>query len=600
MQIKYFKHRWQKIVSAVSLVIILLVAAAAYVLDRYFSPILTARVKELVIKSTDSLYHVDFSSAELHVIEGSIILNNVTLKVNTAVYKRRLSRHNAPNNLINLQLKRLTLLHVHPYQLYFHHKIDIYRLVINDPVINITYQLNHSKDSIPDNRTPWQKIANVLRSVHIKTILLNDIKFKYEDYSGNKVVISEFKELNLTAKEFLLDSASQTNHTNIFFCRDIIAELSNYSGRSPNGLYDYRIASLKLSTLASRLDVKGISVIPAATGKFFANSNTDRFSLQLDSIELNHFDFLNFDKYRVLKASSVLLSQGSVEVFGNPHSKKKNLNRINSFPAAALKNLKNEVQIDSVFLRHIDIYYSAFGKRSGEQGQVAFNNTSGEVLNLTNNKAALIKNSLATGLLTTYIMGRGKMDVKFKFSLTDSLHSFTFSGSAGEMPLQKLNPALTPLAMVKVKGGTLKSLNFNFTANSKAARGSIALLYNNLKVNVLKMDTSRDKLSKMLVQSLYANIYIIKHDNPDKADRAPRTISVDYARADSIPFFKFIWQSLLTGIKPSFGLDKKTEVTARFMQQQQLLKKQQRKIKKAERKRKRAEQRRQKALNKNS
>ncbi len=586
---KYIKRKWQKITVTVFLVSVLLVSVAAYLLNRYFSPILSERVKELVIKSTDSLYHVDFSSAELHVLEGSIILNNLTLKVDTAIYNKRLRRRLAPNNLINFKLKRLTLLHVHPYKLYFKRKLDIYRLVINDPVINITYQHNHTKDSVADNRTPWQKISKLLRSIHVKNIILNDIKFRYEDYSGNKVVISEFKELNLSANEFLLDSASQTNKVNVFFCRDIVAELSNYSGKAPNGLYDYKITSLKLSTLKSRLDIKGISITPADTKTFFAKSQNDRFSLHLDSIELNNFDFLNFHKYRNLKASGLLLSQGSVEVFGNPNHKQQNQNRINSFPATALKNLKNDIRVDSVLLRHIDIYYSAFGKKSGEQGQVAFNNTSGRILNVSNNKAALAKNSITDISLTSYFMSRGKMDVNFRLNLTDSLQSFAFNGTIGAMPLQKLNPAITPLAMVKVKGGTLKSLNFNFTANIKAAKGSVTLLYNDLKVNVLKVDTVQDKLRKMLVQSLYANIYIIKHDNPDKEDAAPRTVSVKYTRTDDLPFFRFIWQSLLTGLKPSFGLDKKTEVTARAMQKQQIIKKRLRKIKKAERKKRRAE-----------
>ena len=283
-------------------------------------------------------------------------------------------------------------------------------------------------------------------------------------------------------------------------------------------------------------------------------------------------------------------------MFGNPDSRKKDQNRINSFPAAALRNLKNEVKIDTLLLRHVDILYSENGRKSGEQGQVAFNNTSGQILNITNNKAAILKNNLTDISLTTYFMTRGKMDVNLQFNLTDSLHSFTFRGAMGAMPLQKMNPAVTPLAMIKVTAGTLRSFDFNFTADSKSAKGSVKILYNNLKVNVLKMDTVKDKLSNMLVQSLYANIFIIKHDNPDKDGAAPRTFNVNYHRQDDVPFFKFMWQSLLTGLKPSFGLDKKTEVTARFMQKQQILKKAIRKVKKAERKRKREEKRKLKAL----
>ena len=59
------------------------------------------------------------------------------------------------------------------------------------------------------------------------------------------------------------------------------------------------------------------------------------------------------------------------------------------------------------------------------------------------------------------------------------------------------------------------------------------------------------------IESLYANVFIIKDDNPDAAGRTPRSAYVTNNRDSETPFFKFAWQTLLDGIKPAIGLDKK-------------------------------------------
>ena len=59
--------------------------------------------------------------------------------------------------------------------------------------------------------------------------------------------------MNLSATDLLIDSATQTDKSRLLYCRDIVAELNNYSGRSPNGLYTYKIKSLRLSTKTQSL-----------------------------------------------------------------------------------------------------------------------------------------------------------------------------------------------------------------------------------------------------------------------------------------------------------------------------------------------------------
>lgn len=599
MALKFLKHKWQRVTLISFGVFLLLLFGLAFFVNRYWSPILSAKVKSAVLSSTDSLYNVDFSAAELHVLEGRIIIYNINLKVDTAVYARRQKQHLAPNNLTELHVKRLVLSHIHPFKLYFKHILDIDRITLTEPEVNMSYRLNQTKDTInADNRTAWQKISKSLKYIHVSDIFLNDVMFKYTDYSGRKLAVSELKEMNMHANDLLIDSVTQKDRSRLLYCKDIVTELNNYKGNSPNGLYTYSVKKVKLSTLTSQLNMEGLTLEPINAHGFFNRTLMDRYTMHLDSVQLNNFDFLLYHKYRDLAASSLIISNGSLDLFTNPNRPPSKKNKIKSFPSMAIHDLHTDLKIDTVKIRRINVSYTEHNKKSNNDGTIQFNNTHGTILNLTSNKAALQKNNISTTQLTTYFMDKGRLDLLLTFNLTDKALSYTYKGTLGVMSLQAVNPAVVPLAMVKITSGTLKSFKFDFKANSRVSKGKVILLYNDLKVNILKADTANAVLKNKLIVSLFANLFILKHDNPDKEGLIPRTFNVNYVRPINSPFFKTIWQSFLTGLKPSVGYGEKTEKAATERMAQGDLNKTNRQLKKEMRIKRRAERKLKRELKK--
>lgn len=592
MAFKYLQKKWQKVTLAIVLGFTVFIFVAAIFVNSYWSPILESKVKDIVAASSDSLYKVDFSSAELHVLRGTIVINNITLKPDTDVYNAKKKLHLAPNNLVELHIKKLVFSHIHPFKLYFRQQLNIGRVMVYNPELNVSYQLNHTRDTvIKDNRTAWQKISKSLHFIHIGDVLMGDVKFSYKDYSGHKLAVSEFKEMNLSAHDLLIDSATQTDKSRLLYCKDITAELNNYRAKTPNGLYSYTIKSVKLSTSKSQLNLTGITLKPAITDVFFTQSHRDRFTLSLDSVQLNNFDFLSYHKYRTLVASNLLFRNGALQVFANPNHSPKIEDKINSFPNVAMNNMAIDIKIDTILFKRINVTYNEFNVKSKKTGTITFNNTNGRALNFTNSKTVLQKNNITSIQLNTYFMNRGKLNVAFNFNITDENNSFDYKGNLGPMNAQIINQATMPLAMVKVNGGTIKQFNFDIQANRRGAKGRVELLYNNVKVSLLKADTVNDKLKKKLVESLYANIYILKHNNPDTPGEQPRIAYVSFVRKPENAFFKSVWQVLLDGIKPSVGLDEKTLQSIAQMKDQRAVDKQNRKIKKEQRKQRRAERR---------
>jgi len=592
MAVKFAIKKWHKIATGILAFFIALILILGLVINMYWSPILSSEVKKVVTKSSDGLYIVSFSSAELHVLRGTIIIYDITLKPDTAVFNQKKRENLAPNNLVEMHVKRLTLSHIHPFKLYFQKKLDIGEIALNEPVLHVTYQLNHKKDTVlKQYKTPWQKISKSLKSIHIGSILLGDVKLRYEDYSGNKLSKSEFKEMNLSAYDLLIDSTTQKDTTRRLFCKDIVVELNNYSGRSPTGLYTYNFEHLKLSTLTNRLNIEGLKLKPVNPDQFFSKSNKDKFTMRLDSLQLNNFDFLNYHKYRRITASSLILNSGSVEVFGNPNNAPPTVNGVETYPNVGLFKMNIDLQLDTVKVRKINVFYYEHNSKSDKVGTVAFYNTNGRFLNITTRPATLQKNSICAVDLNTMFMNQGKLNLSFTFNLTDNNHSFAYKGRLGPMNLKAINQATMPLTMLKINTGTLKQFDFDIHADKQMSHGKVLFLYNDVKVNILKPDTAHDRLKSRPIETLYANIFILKHDNPDVAGGVPRSFYVNIPRKSETPFFKFAWQTLLEGIKPAIGLDKKKLNETVALVNKMTIDKQNRKIKKEQRQQRRAARR---------
>lgn len=602
MAINPFKHKRHKILLTVILVLLGMILILSFIVNQYWSPILAKKVKSVVLTSSGGLYKIDFSDAKLHILRGEIDIYNITLKPDTDVYNQRLKDHLAPNNLIELHVKRIIISHMHPFMLYFQHKLEIGRIVLSEPELNVSYQQNHLKDTVPkDPRTFYQKISKSLKLIHIGDIILGDVKLKYRDYSGNKLAISELKEMNLSATDLLIDSATQTDKSRLLYCRDIVAELNNYSGKSASGLYKYKVKALRLSTKTSKLDILGLDVKPVKADVFFKQSEKDRFDVHLDSLQISHFDYLRYHKYRVINASHMVLSGGSFNLYNNPNKKPQTTDKEKTYPNYGLKELRADLNIDTIDLKHVNVSYTEFNHKSDQPGTIIFNKSSGRIRNVTTNKEALVKNNICTVDLTSYFMDKGKLDVQFTFNLTDENLPYSYKGSLGPMDLPILNPAIMPLGLIKVNTGKLDRFEFDIKADNSVSKGRIALLYNNLKVTVLKADTVNDKFKHLTIASLFANIMVLKHDNPDNPGQMPRSFYVNYQRPKDYPFFKNIWHTLLTGIKPCVGLDEKMQKDVKeriadiaIKKQEHLIKKEQRQQRRAARKLKRALKRQQK------
>jgi len=536
---------------------LLLMITAGYFSSK-LKPIVKAQIKELVLDATDSLYRIEFSEINMSLITGRASLSDVKIIPDTNVFKRLISKREAPNNVYYITLKKLGIKNFHPGRLLRHKKLKVDVLLFDNPdviMINQAFDFNESK-ARDDQSSPYHYISKYLKELRVKTIDLKNISFKYVNNNLPVPEIDSIRNLNITLKDWLIDSASARDKNRLYLLKDIIINLSNYTYATPDSLYHINLNQLDFRGSSGKLNIKSFSVVPRYPEMQFgqaAGFARDRFNIEMSDLSLEGIDLPLYVRKQELHAKEMNIANGFVEVFNNNMLEREKVVKTGQYPQQLLQKVKGQLTIKQLNLNNVDISYAEYDKQSHQKGRITFEKTSGTITNITNSEKTKSKNPYMFANLTSYMMGKGRLDVKFRFDLNAADGAFSYQGVLGAMDGRVLNRITKPLGMVEVKRAKIKKLEFDIKANDRVARGNLKFAFNGLSVALLKKEEGRERLVKKGFMSFLANAMVINSDNPNKAG-VLLSVPIHYERVKTASFFNFVWRTLFQGIKYSVGV----------------------------------------------
>lgn len=555
------KFKVLKWLASVFLVLLLLLIGGAWYINKQWKPLLSTALKNTVVDATDSLYTVDFTDIRVNIITGGVSVDSINLRPNLPIYKKLIAKGIAPENLIDLSVAHLVLKNVNPLKVYKYKKLDIGAIVIDAPSLTVFYtKLSGQITKKEDNRTAYQRLKSLLKELKIASLFLADVRFKYVDYTFKEPKITLIEKVNIRLNNILVNEESQTDTTRIFTAKDVIAEISDYKFATPDSMYHVNLKHFSFSTLKKRVVVEGIGLIPRYGEMAFSNlfdQQQERYKIMFDSVTANNINFNDLLERRTINTSSLNIMNGELAVFLNRGKPKKNIDKGKNFPHLALQRVGWDIIADTVVIHNMNISYTEFSPQTNLKGTIFFRDLNGRIFNVTNDSVALLKNKYANAYLQTYLMGKGKLDIKIGFNLTDPNGAFTYKGTLGPMQTSAINSLTKPMAMVMTSSGKINSLDFDMRGNLKGAGGTMSLRYEDLNVILMKKD-ERENFKKMGLISLFANALLLERANPSK-DKPLRVVNAYYARPNDASFFNLMWKAIFAGLKESVGITPEKE-----------------------------------------
>jgi len=537
----------------------------AYLANNHWKPLLQRQLKELVLKTSDSLYRIEYSDFDLNIASGNATLHDFRLIPDTQVYNKLVKLKKAPDNLFILSVKKLTIKNVGAKKAYRDKILDIDNITIDNPNLTVIDKRFTFNDTVKVGKpkTPYQIIKKVFKQLHIDSVALNDISLNYIDKNRPIIKQTMLKHLDIAVSDIFIDSLSGQDPSRFYYTKDVNFTIHDYQIGTPDGLYTAKLKKIFFSTSQRRIQLDNISFSPRYNHVDFykqAGAQGDIYNMKFNRVDINDIDLQDFLRAQNLYAGVMNVKGADVQIYADNAYKGKKRTMIGKDPQQSLQRLSLDMWLKRINIQSARISYSETDAITKATGEILFTHTNAYFSNVTNDDDQKRRNAIMRANITTRFMDVARFQVNFKFNLAAPDGAFNYSGELGEFDGRILDKLVKPLAMVHVQSADIKKLDFNVNATNYNGKGSVEFYYKNLNIQLLKKVDGKDELQKQGLISALANNLIIDNNNPDnKGNLRPGPVDLQREPGDS--FFSFLYKALLDGLKPSVGYDKKTETT---------------------------------------
>lgn len=318
-----------------------------------------------------------------------------------------------------------------------------------------------------------------------------------------------------------------------------------FSLLTDNKRYQLKAGAFSINKEKGIMNISKFAVIPQIGEEAFARSvqyQDDLYHLEFNNISLTGMNAGLLITQRRLEAATVSL-QPVLRIFNdrtvapNPESK------VGKYPHQLLQKVKFPIHIKKMIVNNGSMHYKERGFLSKQTGTVFFKNINATITNVTNIKELVAQNNVLELNATARFMDISSVNTNWKLKLNDPKGSFNVSGTFGAFNAVNMNPVTEPLGMVSIKKGTVNKLTFNLDGTDYKAQGTSTILYNDLKISVLKRDPEVERAG---VRSFLANVFI-KDSNPKNGEQ--RSSDVLFERDIHKSFFNLVWQAIFAATK---------------------------------------------------
>ncbi|MDB5018841.1 MAG: hypothetical protein JWQ84_3673 [Mucilaginibacter sp.] len=534
-----------------------------YLAGNRWKPILQQRLKELVVQSSDSLYHIEYSDFDLNITSGNATLSDFRLVPDTNVYNKLVALKKAPDNLFILSVKKLSIQNVGARKAYQEKILNIDNISIEKPsltIINKRYAFNDTV-KVGKPKSPYQIIKSIFKQVRIDSISLKDISLNYINKSKPVTKSTALKHLDINISDIVIDSLSGKDPNRFYYTKGVDVTVHDYHIATPDSLYEADLKKIYFSTSQRKIVLDKVTFLPRYNRiDFYKKTGVagDIYTLKFKQIAINDIDLQSFLRDQVLYAGTMDIIKPDVQIYSNNAYKGKKTSKVGKDPQQALQNVALDMRLQRLNIKNATINYSETDATSGATGEILFTHTNGYILNVTNDDDQKKINPYMRAYINTRFMDAGSLQVNFKFNLRAKDGAFNYSGELGKFDGKILDKLVKPLALVHVQSADIEKLTFNVNASNYSGKGKLEFYYKNLNIQLLKKVEGKPGLQKQGLVSMLANKLIIANNNPDNKGNF-RPGPIDLKRDPTISFFSFLYKGLLDGLKPSVGFDKKTE-----------------------------------------
>jgi len=513
-------------------------------------PLFLERMQQLLKKSSNGLYELSVGDMKIDVLASTISLQNVNVKTNTTVLNDLKKADLLPKNVLDLSFESLLIDGINLDDAMTRKTMD-YRLIkLVKPVIKIYRQQTAKEKKEPDEDFSKRFLQDMTK-LDIKHLVVEGGTIITHSSSGKP---NRLNEVDIDMTDILLDSTTRTEKNRFLFAQNATINFGNYTTQTKDGLYTFKIGKGSIKASQQRVSLQNISFASPLNREQFMKRQKlakELYNLSLSTVTLENVDWWTLFNGEELTADLLQAKGGKLSIYFDRSLPLKS--RMGNFPNQLLAKLGFKMNLAKFNLQNLDLSYTEFNPVSKQSGTVYIDNV---VLNGTNistvNKSPMVLNG------TALFMHKVPISAGFTFNMK-APESGAFSANvSATTPFEAklLNEFAEPLGLMKINNGNLQKLTASIRGDQYKTNGNVTVLYKDLKLDLLEKDKGKKALDKKDVTSFFANLFVIKNDNP-KGKKPPRQETASFQRDPQGGFIMLVWKTILVGVLKTIGAPEK-------------------------------------------
>ena len=413
--------------------------------------------------------------------------------------------------------------------------------------IEITDSIKGDKLEFTKNLDLYSFIEPYTDKLEINRLNLNNVDLNFNWFTKQLIdrrFNIDFKEINI---------AENLPSKNLLHAKEFEISTTNFSKKTKNGMYEFTADSLIYNSEKHNAILTNIEVKPLLSVEEFNRRSifqADYVLSKTDYIELKGINESLWLQKKILDADKLVIGNTDLNVFRNkryPFNEKQRP----PWPQDLLKNIKQQFVFDSVILKPSRVIYSELSDLSDERGSVSFNNLQLKAGTLSNMQNIISKAPYFKADASTDLMNQAKLSVNFNFDLSSKNYQHSVKGSLQPVSMKPFNSIIQKASPIQIESGQIDKFDFDISLDNNLATGEVYFGFHDFKINVMNMESSEAKKSKLA--TFWANHMIFNSQNPKGNDELqPEKIS--YERDVQRSVINYWWKAILEGSKPSLGI----------------------------------------------
>jgi hypothetical protein len=545
-----------KRVLIVVLVCVVVAATGIYFYITWRHNFLRNELPKMVFLQSDSLYKITYDDLYIDEIGGEVRIINLRLTPDTTWKKPGDST--LPRQLLDVVVPELHITGVKTDEALLNKNIMARKIELTKPRL-IMYDNTRDKDPVKRNeklhtRDIYRAVLRSLQQINVDTILLTDASYSIVGWIDRDTVLST-SSINAHLYNTNISDSTSRDTSRILFSQRADLDVKTMLIRERKGRYNYQFKDITLHSAEQEFAVKNIFVVPLMGETAFmreAKYQTDRFNFDFTGLKFSKVNVQELLQGNMI-ADSLVISEGMFKIFRDLSYPREEKSKKGNYPHQLLMRAPMDVALKTVVIRSGLIEYKEKNPKSDSSGKVRFNDVSAVFHNVTNRDEDLKNNSVCVLNFRSNFLNKAPINATLKMYLGEPNGKFSINGVMSPVDATVFNELSRPMGLASIEKGKINKLAFNLTGGDTSIHGTVLLLYEDLKVTLLKKDEENNNLKKKGFASMLANAFII-NENP-KRNKTPRTaIIYSFPRDIQRSFFNLLWKSIFIGVKQSVGM----------------------------------------------